>query len=349
MEDWRRTLLDNELNNARTKTLHEWHNVNVVDEHISLWRRIKKATSRFIRLMSARRKGIKSDPYELDRSSTVIRLSESSVRHPYVDRRDSGIDTPARPSRDRYYSGGGGGGDVYAMGTVKSQRDSNRFVTAPSSPSAMGQGSSNGDIFIYQSTREEEKREPNVIDPFRSTPQKAKFRTTFWKNVRVGDFILVRSDDQIPADIVVLATSDSDGACYVETKNLDGETNLKVRHALRCGSTIRSAHDCEAASFWIESEGPGPNLYSFNGVAKWYDRDPDHPELEPEIKAEPVSIENLLLRGCDLKNTDWVIGVVMFTGQETRIMMNSGITPSKRSHIAKSLNWNVTPSPKITD
>lgn len=338
MEDWRRTLLDNELNNARTKTLHEWHNVNVVDEHISLWRRIKKATSRSIRLISARRKGIKTDPYELERSSTVIRLSESSVRHPYVDRRDSGVDVPpSRTSRDQY------GGESYPMGAVKSQRDSNGFVTTPSSPYA-GYGPSNGDIFTQPAATAVGKQEPTVIDPYRSTPQKAKFRTTFWKNVRVGDFILVRSDDQIPADIVVLATSDSDGACYVETKNLDGETNLKVRHALRCGSTIRSAHDCEAASFWIESEGPGPNLYSFNGVAKWYNRDPDRPAMEPEIQAEPVSIENLLLRGCDLKNTDWVIGVVMFTGQETRIMMNSGITPSKRSHIAKSLNWNV-PSP----
>ncbi|HMD13748.1 MAG TPA: hypothetical protein VKI62_03915, partial [Bacteroidota bacterium] len=58
-------------------------------------------------------------------------------------------------------------------------------------------------------------------------------------------------------------------------------------------------------------------------------------------KAEPVSIENLLLRGCNLKNTDWVIGVVVFTGEETKIMMNSGITPSKRSRITRSLNWNV--------
>lgn len=315
MEDWRRTVLDNELNNARTKTLHEWHNVNVVDEHISLWRRTKKATSRTIRMISARRKGIKTDPHDLERSSTVIRLSESSVRHP--------------------------GGD-FPMETVRSHRESMNggFFTAPSSPSA------HSDTF---GSPIKQPVDTGVIDRYRSTPQKAKFRTTFWKNVRVGDFILIRSDDQIPADIVVLATSDSDGACYVETKNLDGETNLKVRHALRCGSTIKSAHDCEGASFWIESEGPGPNLYSYNGAARWYHRDASNPgEGEPEIKAEAISIENLLLRGCNLKNTDWAIGVVVFTGAETRIMMNSGITPSKRSRIAKSLNWNVWPPLTLT-
>lgn len=314
MEDWRRTILDSELNNTQTKTLHEWHNANVVDEHISVWRRIKKATSRLIRLISARRKGIKQDPHDLDRTSTIIRLSESSVRHP---------------------------GD-YPMDTVNSHMShrQNGFFTAPSSPY----------VDVTASQRQQGKpEEASIIDRYRQTPQKAKFRTTFWKNVRVGDFILLRSDDPIPADIVVLATSDSDGACYVETKNLDGETNLKVRHALRCGSAIRSAHDCEAASFWIESEGPGPNLYSYNGVAKWEDRDINSPQMDPEIKAEPVSIENLLLRGCNLKNTDWVIGAVVFTGEETKIMMNSGITPSKRSRIAKSLNWNVYPLSSCSD
>lgn len=303
MEDWRRTLLDNELNNAQTRTLHEWHNVNVVDEHISLWRRIKKATSRFIRLISARRKGIKGDPHDLERSSTIVRLSESSVRHP----------------------------NDFPMSTVNSAYGRDGFITAPSSPG------------VSEATDLPSKQEPSIIDPFRQTPQKAKFRTTFWKNVRVGDFIVLRSDDPVPADIVVLSTSDSDGACYVETKNLDGETNLKVRHALRCGQTIRSAFDCEAASFWIESEGPAANLYTYSGVAKWYERDPTAPQAEAEEKAEPISIENLLLRGCNLKNTDWVIGVVVFTGSESKIMMNAGITPSKRSRITKSLNYYVPP------
>jgi len=57
--------------------------------------------------------------------------------------------------------------------------------------------------------------------------------------------------------------------------------------------------------------------------------------------AEPISINNLLLRGCQLRNTEWVLGVVVFTGDETKIMINSGITPTKRAKISKDLNWNV--------
>src|SRR5688572_7536324 len=46
IEDYRRTVLDIELNNASVHRLVGWNNVNVQDDNVSLWRRIKKATSR---------------------------------------------------------------------------------------------------------------------------------------------------------------------------------------------------------------------------------------------------------------------------------------------------------------
>ena len=89
---------------------------------------------------------------------------------------------------------------------------------------------------------------------------------------------------QVPADIVIVSTSDPDGACYIETKNLDGETNLKVRQcSLQSGQEeCRHAKDCEKADFWIESEGPHPNLYSYSAVARWQQR------------ADPTRIRTLL-------------------------------------------------------
>jgi phospholipid-translocating ATPase len=74
---------------------------------------------------------------------------------------------------------------------------------------------------------------------------------------------------------------------------------------------------------------------------RWKQRDEKNPQSPPKDMAEPISIQNLLLRGCSLRNTEWVLGVVVFTGKETKIMINSGITPSKRSRIARELNWNV--------
>jgi phospholipid-translocating ATPase len=58
-------------------------------------------------------------------------------------------------------------------------------------------------------------------------------------------------------------------------------------------------------------------------------------------KFEPVTITNLLLRGCTVRNTNWIIGLVAFTGADTKIMLNGGDTPSKRSKIEKETNFNV--------
>ena len=181
----------------------------------------------------------------------------------------------------------------------------------------------------------------SLINPNLPVAGKARFHSDYWKNVQVGDFVRIYNDDQIPADVVILSTSDPDGACYVETKNLDGETNLKVRHALRSGRKIKHARDCERTEFTIESEAPQPNLYQYSAVARWKQHNANIPKAEGEEMAEPISINNLLLRGCNLRNTDWILGVVVFTGFDTKIMMNAGITPSKRSRISRELNWNV--------
>lgn len=182
----------------------------------------------------------------------------------------------------------------------------------------------------------------SLINPHISATGNARFHQDMWKNVKVGDFVRIYNDDQIPADIVILSTSAADGACYVETKNLDGETNLKVRHALRSGRKIKHARDCERTDFTIESEAPQANLYQYSGVARWTQQSAQKlAEESGEEMAEPISINNMLLRGCNLRNTDWILGVVVFTGFDTKIMMNSGITPSKRSRITRELNWNV--------
>ena len=181
----------------------------------------------------------------------------------------------------------------------------------------------------------------SLIDPTKQVLERARFKKDYWKSVQVGDFVRIYNEDQIPADVVILSTSDPDGACYVETKNLDGETNLKVRQALHSGRKVKHARDCEKTAFVIESEPPHANLYQYSGVARWKQRDMRNIELPAKDMAESISINNLLLRGCSLRNTEWVLAVVVFTGQETKIMLNSGITPSKISRISRELNWNV--------
>ena len=174
-----------------------------------------------------------------------------------------------------------------------------------------------------------------VIDWRKRAGGSIRWERTLWKKLEVGDIVLLRDNDQVPADIVVLSTSDPDGMCYLETKNLDGETNLKPRKSVRATSSITSEDDIEKSSFYLDSEPPHQNLYQYHGVLRYTD-----PRTSEE-KQEPVTINELLLRGCAVRNTAWIIGLVVFTGADTKIMLNGGDTPSKRSKIEKETNFNV--------
>ncbi|CAH2351134.1 phospholipid-transporting ATPase Dnf1p [[Candida] railenensis] len=169
-----------------------------------------------------------------------------------------------------------------------------------------------------------------------------KFARKFWKDVSVGDVVRLYNNDEIPADVVILSTSDDDNCCYVETKNLDGETNLKVRQALKYGSNIKRADDILNHDFEINSEGPHANLYSYQANLSYKEEQKPGADSSSDEDSsnsqEPITINNILLRGCFLRNTKWVIGIVVFTGDDTKIMINAGVTPTKQSRISRELN-----------
>ena len=357
IEDWRRTILDNELNNSPVYRLVDWNNVNVSEDNVSTWRKIKKATTRGVIWLfhqwqdrkQRKPNGEKSyaeraldEPrpsFETRRTNRTSVLSSRTSMHSI--RPDMGTEdiqmtpVPSPQPRD-------------AQDPFRNELENARRVGTGLSYEG-SDGTLNEGIDEQRKTLDNDiPRDPsrvrmygNLIDPLKQVSDKARFKKDYWKSVEVGDFVRIYNDDQVPADIAILSTSDPDGACYVETKNLDGETNLKVRQALHCGRKVKHARDCERTEFIIESEMPHANLYQYSGVVQWKQRNMQKPEEPAVDMAEPLSINNLLLRGCNLRNTEWVLGVVVFTGQETKIMLNSGITPSKRSRITRELNWDV--------
>jgi phospholipid-translocating ATPase len=364
VEDWRRTVSDNELNNSPIHRLVEWENVNSSEDNISGWRRLKKASTSAIissyramkslyrRRLKKQQKSDRSQPGD-PRLSTdtrpTIRTSVHSERTSFhstrsqQDRNDIPLTPVPSPGPSLAGQPNTHLSPGYRPGTAFSFEDH-------ADPMNVGAAGANAPSSLRTheppSARVRSAIEParyygSFLNTTKTTPEKARFKRDYWKNVQVGDFVRIYNEEQIPADVIILSTSDPDGACYVETKNLDGETNLKVRQAVHSGRKVRHARDCEKAEFVIDSEGPHPNLYQYSALARWKQRVPGASDAEVKEMAEPIGIGNLLLRGCSLKNTEWVLGVVVFTGRETKIMLNSGITPSKRARMAKDLNRNV--------
>ncbi|RAH59232.1 phospholipid-translocating P-type ATPase domain-containing protein [Aspergillus piperis CBS 112811] len=328
IEDFRRTVLDNELNNSPVYRLIDWTNVNSTEDNVSLWRQFKKACTRATVQTYRAMKGLvqknKNSQQQVKDNRRLTYMTTVSPRASMSSQQDEDdaiqmtpVSTPAPEARPDWPLPVGNH-DQY-LHPDKLARDSLATPTPAAHPPKGG----------------------SIVDMSKQTLGNARFKRDFWKNIQVGDFVRLYNGDQIPADIVLLSTSDPDGACYVETKSLDGETNLKVRQALNCGRQVRHARDCEKCEFVIDSEAPHPNLYAYNGALRWEQRDPTYSDTPRNEMVEPITINNVLLRGCFLRNTEWALGVVIFTGEETKVMLNSGETPSKKPRLAKDLNWNV--------
>ncbi|XP_055653008.1 phospholipid-transporting ATPase VD isoform X2 [Falco peregrinus] len=157
-----------------------------------------------------------------------------------------------------------------------------------------------------------------------------KYVDECWKNVNVGDFIRLSRNEIIPADMVLLYSSDLDGICYIETAGLDGETNLKQRQVVRGYSEQVSEIDPEKFSSRIECESPNNDLSHFRGFVEHSNKD-----------RVGLSKENLLLRGCTIRNTEAVVGIVVYAGHETKAMLNNSGPHYKRSKLERKVNTDI--------
>lgn len=230
-----------------------------------------------------------------------------------------------------------------------------------------------------------------------------EFQVTEWDQLLAGDIVVVRKDDSLPADVVVLASCYRDeGEFYIETKNIDGETTLKLRNSVmafheRCVSHVAPV-ESEASNggdpssppsqteTWtptaalrfiakqnltIAFEEPNNLVYRFQAQMDFHDvaavqqQPPGSNTVTSNSKSSrmdsiaagnadaaaaaavgraaarvqwAVSSRNLALRGSQLRNTPWVIGVVVYAGKDTKMVRNSKPTPTKQSTIDRQVN-----------
>lgn len=179
--------------------------------------------------------------------------------------------------------------------------------------------------FLEDRKRSNSDREENFMKVF--VLRAGQFVEEKSCNLLTGDIIKVGREDFIPADILMLYGSNSKNDCFIETKNLDGETNLKQKYANpRIRQIMKSKAELNnmlGATFNFEA--PNADIHEFSGA------------VTHNTGTFGVDKDNFILRGCRLKNTEEVIGVVSFTGHYTKVMMNSVKSKMKSSDMEDKL------------
>lgn len=141
-----------------------------------------------------------------------------------------------------------------------------------------------------------------------STP--CHWATTKWRDIHVGDIVKLERDDWVPADLLILHSDGPRGIAHVETMALDGETNLKSKRTLPMVSQKCDAvEDLRDFKAHIITEHPNMDLYNFEGNITIGD------------KTKPLTNHQVIYRGSVIRNTPSMWGLVIFTGEESKIRM----------------------------
>ena len=164
--------------------------------------------------------------------------------------------------------------------------------------------------------------------------QKCKvYRDYQWVTVeagqlKVGDLLKIENDEMVPADILYLTSSQENNLVYYSETNLNGESAVKT---MSCYSHFRNKDvikEFTSKKYFIDVSEPNRDLLNYDSRLR----------CPTQNKYWPISIKNVLLRGVATHYTEEVIGVVIRTGHDTKIMKNMRHPPAKLTTFDRNLN-----------
>lgn len=153
-----------------------------------------------------------------------------------------------------------------------------------------------------------------------------------WEEIYVGYILSLLDGEKIPADILILATDNTDGTCYAGGSVIFGDHNVKLKKSI--SETQKLLHKAEFAYIYKKIAGkikvPEPNKenVSFSGQMIF--------KLHP--KSFDISNDNMIFRGTELRGCKSILGIVIYAGEETKLHMNIKNPPKKTSRLERKIN-----------
>lgn len=177
------------------------------------------------------------------------------------------------------------------------------------------------DYYRYTKDRKINASPARVFDPTRN-----KMTVKKWEEISEGDLVLLIENEETPADMVLIYSKSSTSYAYIETSNLDGEKNLKSKLPLRKYRNNLDFARPVLQAFQLSYPYPTSDIYFFEGFA-----------VDGDQKVY-LGKDNFVPRGVFIKNTRYFLGLVVYVGPETKIMLNNMSKKNKMSSTEKMMN-----------
>ena len=172
---------------------------------------------------------------------------------------------------------------------------------------------------------------------------KKKFINKKWEDIKLGDIIKINKNEIIPCDMIILESSELNGICFVEPKNINGESNLYMKEINPNWKKKVNLTYYSDINYICLTKKPNENLYRFKGTLYEIDYKKDKKgnpiiNIEKNYNEFYYNEKNFLLRGMILRQTNYIIGSPIYIGHNTKYMINSPKTKNKRSKLEKKMN-----------
>ena len=185
-----------------------------------------------------------------------------------------------------------------------------------------------------------------LLDKQQNNEETTAYRNGLWEktisgSLYVGEIVEVLQDNTFPADLILLDSELPGGICFIETGTLDGEKTLKQKEAPKETKEKFKDNNEKIKNFeingYVVADMPNPALYQLNGRMELNFKINNTNKEEEKYKI-PLDAKQLLLKGAKLKNTKWIIGIVIYTGHNCKLMKNAKDPKSKFSSVESLMN-----------